>query len=109
MTIFMKLLSGNGLLQQKLAKCLLRCPHARAQLDGESNLNQHMLQGANHGDRVEIVVKTEMRYPEEPALHFTLAIGNHRPKAMPEKLYDIARINPVRRGDCSECRCRGIP
>src|SRR5579859_515713 len=73
-----------------------------AELDRAANVQQHLLQGADSGDGVEIIVITKMGYAEQLPLHLALAVGDHRAEVVAECLDDVTGINSVRRGNGRE-------
>src|SRR5262244_584254 len=57
---------------------------------------QHVLQPANHGNRVEIIEEAKVRDAEELSLHLALTICDHARELLFESLYDRSRIGTRR-------------
>src|SRR5689334_990199 len=76
---------------------LLRCLETYAEKIAPKNWLQHVLEPANHGNRVEIVEEAQVGDPEKLSLHFALAIGDHTGELLFEALYHRSRIGTLRR------------
>src|ERR1044071_1303581 len=69
---------------------LLCGPQSSSKFYRPAHLGKHLLQRANRGNRIQIVVITKMGNAEKLPLHLSLSVGHNRAKVIAECLHDVA-------------------
>ena len=88
------------LLRQAACVCLLGRAHCRPILDGLSGATcEHVFQGAQNADRIQVVVVSDVGDAEELAFHLALSVRHNRVERLAEFLDDFAGVDSVGRRD----------